>query len=156
MRTKPLLVCLVLGACASAKSGTTLAESIHAYNEGVRWQRYEYAAVHVPPKERSEFIDAFDERSKDLRITEYEIVRVTQKNDKLAQVQVKMSWYLDSEGTLRETSAVQTWEKHGKTWWVVEETRLRGKEMPGLREDPSAEGAPTEKTAVAAPDETQE
>ena len=44
---------------------------------------------------------------KDLRITEYEIVRVTQKNDKLAQVQVKMSWYLDSEGTLRETSAAR-------------------------------------------------
>ena len=60
--------------------------------------------------------------------------------NKLAQVQIKMSWYLDSEGTLKETSAVQTWEKHGKTWWVIEEKRLRGKEMPGLREDPSDKG----------------
>ena len=39
-------------------------------------------------------------------------------------------------------SAVQTWEKHGKTWWVVEETRLRGREMPGLREDPKTQTAP--------------
>jgi hypothetical protein len=57
----------------------------------------------------------------------------------MAQVQVKMSWYLDSEGTLKETSAVQTWERHGKEWWVIEEKRLRGKVMPGLREDPSSE-----------------
>lgn len=151
MNTKALAVCLALGACASAKQGVTLGESIRAYNEGVRWQRYDAAAVHVPPKERSDFIDALDERSKDLRITDYEIVRVTQKSDKIAQVQVKMSWYLDSKGTLQETSAVQTWEKHGKTWWVIEETRLRGKEMPGLREDPSTA---TASTAPEGPSET--
>ena len=137
MKVAMLAVCLLV-ACRSAKQGDSLADSIRQYNEGVRWQRYDNAAIHVPPAERSEFVDGLDTRSKDLRITDYEIVRVDQKTDKLAQVQVKMSWYLDSEQTLRETSAVQTWERHGKTWWVVEETRLRGKEMPGLREDPSS------------------
>lgn len=137
MNKAMLAVCLLV-ACRSAKQGDSLADSIRQYNEGVRWQRYDNAAIHVPPAERSEFVDALDTRSKDLRITDYEVVRVDQKTDKLAQVQVKMSWYLDSEQTLRETSAVQTWERHGKTWWVVEETRLRGKEMPGLREDPSS------------------
>jgi hypothetical protein len=143
---KSLFALCLFAACHSAKSGETLAESIRAYNEGVRWSRYDAAAVHVPPKERSTFVDESDERSKDLRITDYEIVRVDQKSDKLAQVQVKMSWYLDSEGTLKETSAVQTWERHGKTWWVVEEKRLRGKEMPGLRERPQAPSSaePTE------------
>ncbi len=139
MKTSCLLVVSLLAACHSAKSGETLAESVRAYNESVRWQRYSNAAVHVPPAERSEFVDELDERSKDLRITDYEIVRVDQKNDKLAKVQVKMSWYLDSEGTLKETNSVQTWERHGKSWWVIEEKRLRGKEMPGLREDPSPE-----------------
>ena len=139
MKTSCLLVVSALAACASAKSGDTLAESVRAYNEGVRWERYANAAIHVPPAERSEFVDELDLRSKDLRITDYEIVRVDQKSDKMAQVQVKMSWYLDSEGLLKETSAVQTWERHGKTWWVIEEKRLRGKEMPGLREDPSSE-----------------
>lgn len=134
---KHLCALLVIAACHSAKSGESLADSIRAYNEGVRWARYDSAAVHVPPKERSAFVDEQDQRAKDLRITDYEIVRVDQKSDKLAQVQVKMSWYLDSEGTLRETSAVQLWERHGKTWWVVEEKRLRGREMPGLREPPS-------------------
>jgi hypothetical protein len=54
---------------------------------------------------------------------------------------VKVSWYKDSEGTLRETQAMQTWERHGKTWLIVDEARLRGTEMPGLREPPTAEDA---------------
>lgn len=141
MKSSVLAICvLAAAACHSPKSGVTLAESIRAYNEGVRWERFGAAAAHVPPAERSEFIDELDQRAKDLRITDYEIVRVEQQSDKLAQVQIKVSWYLDSEGTLKETSAVQTWERHGKTWWVIEEKRLRGKEMPGLREDLSDKG----------------
>lgn len=140
MKSSMFAIC-VLVACRSPKAGETLSESIRAYNEGMRWERFDSAAIHVPPKERSTFVDEQDERRKDLKITDYEIVRVDKKSDKLAQVQVKMSWYLDSEGTLRETSAVQTWERHGKAWWVVEEKRLRGREMPGLREDPTAEAA---------------
>ena len=50
-----------------------------------------------------------------------------------------MSWYKDSEGTLHETQAVQTWELHGKAWLMVDESRLRGAEMPGLHE-PMIEG----------------
>jgi hypothetical protein len=29
---------------------------------------------------------------------------------------------------------VQTWERHGKGWWMVDESRLRGAPMPGLAE----------------------
>ena len=62
-----------------------------------------------------------------------------EKTDRIAQVQIKLSWYSDSGGKLRETQAMQTWERHGKTWLVIEETRLKGTEMPGLREPPTAE-----------------
>ena len=56
---------------------------------------------------------------------------------------VKVSWYLDSVGTLRETHAMQTWERKGKAWWIVKEERVRGDEMPGLPEprDPEDDGA---------------
>ncbi len=123
-----------VSACRPPRSGDTLAESIRSYNEGVRWERFANAAVHVPPKERSQFLDDYDARAKDLRITEYDLVRVEQKTDTEAEVQVKIGWYLDSEGKLRETHAKQTWERHGKTWWIIDESRLRGFEMPGLRE----------------------
>ena len=125
---------VVLAGCASAKQGDTLADSVRAYNDGVRWERFEVAAVHVPPKERSTFLDMTDERAHDLKITEYDVVKIDQKDDHEATVQVKMSWYRESEGTLKETQALQQWEKHGKTWWMVDETRVKGHEMPGVQE----------------------
>ena len=78
---------------------STLADAVRSYNEGVRWERFEIAAVHVPPKQRSQFVDDADERAKDVKITEYDVVKVEQKGEREAEVQIKMSWYKDSEGT---------------------------------------------------------
>jgi hypothetical protein len=136
---KKILLCMALAACHPPQTGDTLPDSVRSYNDGVRWGRYEVAAIHVPARERAQWVDEADERAKDLKITDYEVVKVEQKDERVAEVQVKVSWYKDSEGTLRETQAVQTWERHGKTWLIVDESRLRGKEMPGLREPPNPE-----------------
>jgi hypothetical protein len=61
-------------------------------------------------------------------------VKVVQKGEREARVEVKLEWYRDSEGTVRETRAMQTWERHGKLWLIVDEARVRGAEMPGLPE----------------------
>ena len=140
MRAVLLSLVLGLAACGGPQRGSdTLKESILNYNEGVRWERYEAAATSLPPKQRSEFVDEMDQRAKDLNISQYDIVRVDKPTRKVAKVHVKVAWYKDSEGTLRETHAVQTWERHGKTWWMMEETRLRGDEMPGLLDAPRTE-----------------
>lgn len=148
MKSSPVLVALVasLGlvttACGgSQRSQETLAEAIRAYNEGIRWQRFAVAASHLPATERSAFVDEMDERSKDFRYSDYELVKVEPRGKEEAHVQVKISWYLDSVGTLKETHAVQTWERHGKAWWMVDETRLRGDEMPGLVNGPDKKPA---------------
>lgn len=126
----------LLAACSSPSQQNTerLAESIRSFNEGVRWQRFEVAAISLPPRERSHFVEAMDERTKDLRITDYEIVRVDRSSDKEAKVHVKVSWYKDTEGTLRETHAMQTWQRTGKSWLMVEQSHYRGDEMPGIEE----------------------
>jgi hypothetical protein len=146
---KTVVLALALAACAPRQQNTeTLAESIRSFNEGVRWQRYEVAAVNIPPRERSKFVEMMDERAEDLKITDYEIVRVDRRNDKEAQVHVKVSWYLDNEGTLRETHAMQLWQRKGKAWLMIDQSRYRGDEMPGLLErlrdedDPDAEADP--------------
>jgi len=129
-----LAVLILLSACGAAPASDTLAETVRTYNEGVRWGRFEVAAVHLPAKERSKFVDENDERAKDLKITEYDVVNVDQKGSKEAKVHIKMSWYSDREGTLHETHAVQTWEKKGREWLLVDESRTKGTEMPGLPE----------------------
>jgi len=140
MKTTGLLVLLTLSACAGAQGNSdTLQESILSYNDGVRWERFETAATSLPPRQRSAFVDEMDQRAKDLKISQYDVVRVDKASAKVAKVQVKVGWYMETEGTLKETHAMQTWERHGKAWWLVEQTRLRGAEMPGLMDRP--EGA---------------
>ena len=82
-----------------------------------------------------------DQRSGDVKITDYEVVRVDPRGANEARVQVKLSWYKASEGTVHETHAVQTWERHGKAWWMVDEARLRGPAMPGLVESQESPGS---------------
>src|SRR5205085_8879292 len=72
-----LLVCAV-AACQPPKAGETLSETIRSYNDSVRWERYEIAAIHLPPTQRSARLDEWDQRAHDLKITEYDIVRVDQ------------------------------------------------------------------------------
>ena len=138
---------IMLACGAPQQSSESLSESIRSYNEGIRWGRFEVAATRIPAPERGRFVDEMDERADDLKITEYDVVRVELRGAREAQVQIKMAWYLDSEGTLRETHAIQTWARRGKTWLMVEEERVRGAEMPGLpepvEESPSRGGAGT-------------
>jgi hypothetical protein len=114
--------------------GDSLGDTVRDFNEGVRWQRFDVAAKNIPVKERSKFVDENDERSKDLKITQYDLVNIDQKTEKEAKVHIKVEWYSDREGTLHETHAVQTWERRGHDWMMVDEERLKGAEMPGLNE----------------------
>lgn len=137
------LIAILMFGCgaASLHSEADLSESVRQFNDGVRWERFAVAAAAIPPRERAQFVDDMDERAGDLKITDYEVVKVDPRGQREARVQIKLSWYKASEGTVRETHAVQTWERHGQAWWMVDETRLRGAEMPGLAEAPEPAGA---------------
>ncbi|MBV8762055.1 MAG: hypothetical protein JO257_32480 [Deltaproteobacteria bacterium] len=140
---RAILLSIVLCACGGIQQPEPLSDAIRSYNDGVRWERFEIAAVHIPVRERSKFVDDADERSKDIKITDYDIVKVEPRGDKEARVTVKLSWYKESEGTVHETRAVQTWEKHGKGWLLVDESRVKGPEMPGLPEPLAVGETPT-------------
>ncbi|MEO8701537.1 MAG: hypothetical protein ABI867_15945 [Kofleriaceae bacterium] len=132
---KRLVILAALTACSAAQQDNdTLSESIRSYNDGVRWGRYGVAAARVLPKDRNQFVDDMDARAEDVKITDYEVVNIAARGPKEAKVRIKMSWYLDSKGSVYETHAEQTWERKGKHWFMVEEARVRGHEMPGLSE----------------------
>lgn len=135
-RTLALVLIASLAACGAAAQHPeeSISEQVRLYNEDLRWGRFEAAATHLPEKHRSDRIDEWDQSGKDLKITDFEIVRIDPRGTDGARAQVKVSWYLESEQILRETSAVELWERKGKLWTLVDEQRLRGHEMPGLRE----------------------
>ena len=165
---KRLILLLAIAACGGAQQrADDLMDSVRGYNEGVRWNRYETAAAAVPPKERDQFIEEREDLEKELHISDYEVVRVGGAPNRTAHIEVKYTWFKDSEGIVRETRALQTWERHGKAWMIIDERRTHGPEMPGLREpdagddaakpadatkkpEPAAPAAPTPPTPEAA------
>jgi hypothetical protein len=136
MKTLVISIALsALTACGGMQAHTDdLMEAVRGYNEGVRWQRYPMAASHVPVKERDQFIEDREDLEKELHISDYEVVRVGAARGNSATIEVKYTWFKDSEGVVRETRALQSWERHGKLWVIVDERRVKGPEMPGLRE----------------------
>lgn len=150
MRTPLVLAfALVTGACGAAAQQTdTLGEAVRSYNDGVRWGRLGIAASKIPPRERAQFVDEMDERAEDVKITDYEVVDVAARTQRQAKVRIKMSWYLASKGTVHETHSEQTWERQGKLWFMVQEARVRGAEMPGLPERADAPGPTAEGPAA--------
>lgn len=129
-----LLLFLVGCGAPQVRAENDLAESVRQFNDGIRWERFTIAASSIPPPQRAQFVDDMDQRAGDVKITDYDVVRVDPRGDREARVQIKLSWYKASENTVHETHALQTWERHGKIWLMVDEARLRGAEMPGLPE----------------------
>lgn len=140
--TRWLLAVLVasfcLPACAALRAKRTedFMSSVRTYNNGVRWQRYTHAARHIDQDERDAFLDERQDLEKEVLISGWEILRVDYGDDqrRSADVHVRYTWHLDSEGIVHETTAVQSWELRGKRWLLAEETRSRGERMPGIAE----------------------
>jgi len=136
---KRLIPLLVLAACGGAQRSESLMEAVRTYNDGVRWERFTAAAAVVPARERDAFLDEREELAEDLRISDYEIVRVKDRGPDAAEVQVKVTWYRDSIGTVKDTWAAQRWERQGKAWRIIGERLVRGEEMPGLETKEAAD-----------------
>jgi hypothetical protein len=128
-----LVSVLLVAACGgSQKRGEELMTSVMTYNDGVRWGRFANAASRVPVAERETFLDEKDDLAEDLRISDWEIVKIKPIGESRAKVQVEYTWFLDSEGTVHETHAEQRWERRGEAWMIVDERFKKGDPMPGL------------------------
>ena len=153
-----LVVSALAGGCVSnAKRANMLLEDVRGYHDGLRWQRFAQAVLRLPLAERDDFLEERDELAEDLRIGDWEIVRVNYTREaKRAKVVVKYTWHLDSRGIVHTTTATERWERRGKRWIVLEEERTRGEPMPGLAEpsEEPVEDAKGAKSAAKPPTET--
>ena len=137
------LALLVSVGCGSAQKTESLDRGVRRYHEGLRWSRFSGSAMHIPPRERGDFLDERAEIEDDLHIDMYEIRRLEANADQRARVDIEYTWHLDSKGIVHTTTARQLWRRHGDRWLLVEERRLRGEPMPGVPEPlPDGEGEP--------------
>jgi hypothetical protein len=129
-----LLFLLAFPGCGGAqKANEDLVNDIRAFQEGLRWRRYEAAAEHIPPALRERFLDQHEEVDADLRIDDYDIqrVHVTDEHTR-ALVTVKFTWHLDSVGRVHDTVLEESWERQGKIWRIVSAWKRHGADMPAI------------------------
>jgi hypothetical protein len=132
------------------KRANHLLDDVRRYHDGIRWGKLAQAAVRLPPAERDAFVNEREELGEDLRIADYELVRVRYvKGQMRAKVRVQYIWHLDSRGIVHKTWADQMWERLGKRWILRDEHRAHGEPMPGLAEPPP-EAAGGDDSPVAA------
>jgi hypothetical protein len=149
---------LVAACGASQKQTENLVATSTQFQEGLRWQRFEDSATHVPAEAREAFLDERDTLADDLRIDDYEVLRVRVRGAQTeAVLQVKYTWHLDSKGVVHETVTEQLWRRRGVKWLIVSEVRRRGEPMPGVGEPPEpdapSDGSGVDHTDGAPPDE---
>jgi hypothetical protein len=137
---------LLLCACASsgaARKTEDLVSDIREFQEGLRWRNYDRAADHVVAAQRARFLDAHDDLDADLRIDDYEVMRVTLTAQHTeALVRVKYTWHRDSVGKVHETIVDQKWERQGKIWRIVGSEHRQGDALPPETLPVESEGAP--------------
>ena len=110
-------------------------EQVESYNEGIRWRAPERSAKHLPAEQRELFLEERYELDEDLRIGDYEIIRVKWAKDReKARVRIRYAWHLDSQAVVHKTTTEQFWHREGRGWLMVDEVRIRGAEMPGVAE----------------------
>jgi len=118
---------LLLVGCAQAQQspGEKLKQSVLSFHTDLRWQRFDSAAGFVPATQRGDFLSYYEGSRKDLKITEFEVVRVEippKKNT--AHVVVMIQWHRLPSTTIKTSWLQETWtylEKRGM-WVVTDQT----------------------------------
>jgi hypothetical protein len=128
-------LCAACGGPGSSGRAVDLVHEVRGYGDGLRWRDFAAAAQRIAPVRRAEFLDQRDQLDQDLRVADWEMMRVSYKENRdRAEVQVEYTWLLDSRGIVHTTVARQSWARHGSKWLLEGEVRLRGDPMPGLAE----------------------
>ena len=109
-----LLGCVLLAGCAAMREQkrlNSLEDSLRAYGTALRWGEWDAANAYRVPRKGSEKLKPMPkDELKDIRVTDYEIVqRVVSKDEKLATIRAKVSFYDTDTGTVHSVLDEQTW-----------------------------------------------
>jgi hypothetical protein len=130
-----VLLLLAAGCGATGGKNADLVADVRGYGDGMRWGDFNSAALRLRPAQRSGFMDQREQLAEDLRIADWEMRRMTYSDDRnRAEVHIEWTWLLDSRGIVHTTVTRQAWSRHGKSWILDREERLRGDPMPGVVE----------------------
>lgn len=99
-----------------------LTESIHRYNDAVRWNKYKVAASFVPAQERQTYIKRKQDMAESMRVLEYDLQEVEHNShDSTARVTVRYTWLELPSNIVQRTRLRQHWT-FGDAQWLLEKS----------------------------------
>lgn len=117
---------LALQGCASTQKNKTLSSFDSAtkrYGRLIRWKEYE-AAVNMIRHQDESSVEVDIDAYKDLRVTDYEIKKVTMGDElKTAVVDAEITYYFETAITLKTIRDSQNWwySEEAEQWYLDDE-----------------------------------
>jgi len=127
-----LMFVSVLSCAGHQTPAIKLSDSVHRYNNAVRWQNYKVASNFVAPLERQNYLTTRSSQTKDMKVLDFEVfdVQHTKPNSE-AEVKVRFTWHQLSSLQVRKTSFKQRW-KYGKNrqWVFIDQKEIEDAAPP--------------------------
>ena len=142
-----LLLALVFGgACITPAHNRqeALLRTVHEYNDGLRWKKYERVMGHLAPDEAERFATRTESFGEDYEMADEEVMSIEPKNEDRtkAEVTVGFSWYDRRLSLLRKAIVVEDWAFTDGRWVCDRQRRLRGDGFPLVPESVPPPAAP--------------
>jgi hypothetical protein len=109
----------------------TLIREARAFNDDLRWARYDQLTDSMPKEEAQLFMARAQSVGDDLVIGDYEVTSITfAPGSDAAMVSVSVQWYDRRASILHSSSLEQRWEFRSGRWLVARQRRVRGDRFP--------------------------
>lgn len=143
------------GACASIvyNRQDALVRTVHEYNDGLRWKKFERVMGHLAPDEARRFSPRTGTFGEDYEMADEEVVSIEPKSEdgNKATATVSFSWYDRRLSLLRKAVVVEEWSFTDGRWLCEQQRRLRGDGFPLVPESVPPPAAPPSAPRPAAP-----
>ncbi|NLG02916.1 MAG: hypothetical protein GX567_03640 [Clostridia bacterium] len=108
---------------AGQQAEDRLKESVVQFNEGIRWGRMQEVIPRVHPDNVQHFLKMHEHFGNETQVSDYELISYEYNQEKKsATINVRITWYKQSEMALHTTILIQSWEHIESDWILMTET----------------------------------
>jgi hypothetical protein len=119
-----MLACGCISAITDRKlNDEGLREAVTVFNDAIRWRDYPQALVWVPPQQREVFWKQTDAMQDNLRIVDYQILRLDMsEHTAIGSADLKYRYYSLTSPRIESVTLRQKWrwEEENHTWQVAQ------------------------------------
>ena len=114
--------------CGAADHQRLLNKRIYGYNQQLRWSEMDSAQSFVDAKYLDDWRACHLKSRTNVKLVSIEskLLNVTQTQPPVAKFKTRISWYIEGEMKVQESTWEQTWQFQDKRWMILSERNLTG------------------------------